>query len=530
MAKYFLDDQVFDNHSDYAKAVRAKNKQLKEEQTKKIQEDLEKNINALKSQNLDEQKKATQALSNPEVHKTPKVEDVTKQQGSRSGLKGAVDEKVTAVKGEVEQTTTYKQGKTIKEWNDKNKDLNRKRDAIKNTDVLNDDEKKAQLKKIREAKLKATKESAKEGLNNMKVVQRFKSRIEKIKNAIKAHLPFIKWVAIIMAVVTLLWNIGLYIHSVVAVAGQSPHYYCELEADRGMQNSAFYKQYCEGGSLNLEELNGHYMIQDGSGPCTACATMNLYMRYFTANGVNIFDYLWDENGHAKYTTFPENNKNANNWYELISRAQNQVYNQGDNTDGGNTGNRRNMSASNSWYQFALAKGGCGMTDAWGNIPNWGFWYSEDIFADGTYENRKTDSGNAEYTYDIDGYGCLGPGVWARWYANVYANDGMQITIDGVTATMVVKFDHPSVDQLISLLNTHPSGVAFCTMGHGMLFTKYEDGVFYMVDSGRGRAGGFEGPATSGNFCIYASQYSQLINTSDWNGYWYIEEDVSTPTS
>ena len=54
MAKYFLDDQVFDNHSDYAKAVRAKNKQLKEEQTKKIQEDLEKNINALKSQDLDE--------------------------------------------------------------------------------------------------------------------------------------------------------------------------------------------------------------------------------------------------------------------------------------------------------------------------------------------------------------------------------------------------------------------------------------------------------------------------------------------
>ena len=42
MAKYFLDDQVFDNHSDYAKAVRAKNKQLKEEQTKKIQEDLRK--------------------------------------------------------------------------------------------------------------------------------------------------------------------------------------------------------------------------------------------------------------------------------------------------------------------------------------------------------------------------------------------------------------------------------------------------------------------------------------------------------
>ena len=41
MAKYFLDDQVFDNHSDYAKAVRAKNKQLKEEQTKKIQEDFQ---------------------------------------------------------------------------------------------------------------------------------------------------------------------------------------------------------------------------------------------------------------------------------------------------------------------------------------------------------------------------------------------------------------------------------------------------------------------------------------------------------
>ena len=136
MAKYFLDDQVFDNHSDYAKAVRAKNKQLKEEQTKKIQEDLEKNINALKSQDLDEQEKAMKALSNPEVHKTPKVEDVTKQQGSRSGLKGAVDEKVTAVKGEVEKTTTYKQGKTIKEWSDQNKDLNRKRDAIKNTDVL----------------------------------------------------------------------------------------------------------------------------------------------------------------------------------------------------------------------------------------------------------------------------------------------------------------------------------------------------------------------------------------------------------
>ena len=525
MAKYFLDDQVFDNHSDYAKAVRAKNKQLKEEKAKSVQEALDKNIQALKSADEEERKTAQKALQKQWDWKPDKVEDVSKAQASHSGLKGTVDRKVNEVKGQVQETTTYKQGKTVKEWSDRNKDLNRKRDAIKNTDVLNDDEKKAQLQKIRAAKLKATKDSAKQGLNNMKVVQRFKARIEKIKNWIKAHLPVIKWVAIIMAVLTLLWNIGLYIHSVVAVAGQSPHYYCELEADRGMQNSAFYKQYCEGGGLSLEELNGHYMIQDGSGPCTACATMNLYMRYFTANGVNIFDYLWDENGHATYTSFPENNKNANNWYELISRAQNQTYNQGDND-----GNRRNMSASNSWYQFAITKGGCGMTDGWGNIPNWGFWYSEDIFSDGTYENRKTDSGNAEYTYDIDGYGCLGPGVWARWYANVYANDGMQITIDGVTATMVVKFDHPSVDQLISLLSTHPSGICFCTMGHGMLFTRYVDGTFYMVDSGKGRAGGFEGPATSSNFCIFASQYSQLIDTSQWNGYWYIEEDVSTPTS
>ena len=535
MARYYLDDQVFDSHSDYVKAVREKEKQLRAKKTKEIEAEYQKQVEALKSANKNEQLKAQEIIAS-KANTAPIQEKLnTDNNPTQGGLKGQISQKIETKKAEIEDTTTYKQGKTIKEWNNGRKDLNRRRDAINNTDVLNDAEKKEQLKKIREAKKTLTKQKAKEGLNNMKIVQRIQSRVKAIKEKIKALLPILKWVLLIVAVVTFLWNAFLFFKGVFSIVGQTPHYYCELEATRGMKNSPLYKQYCQTGGLNLEELNGHYIIQDGSGPCTSCATLNLYMRYFTANGVNFFDYLWDDNGELASGSFPENSQSAQDWYHYISCVTTSYYDTGDNTSGGSTGNRRHMSETGSWYQFATSHySRTKMTSTWGNIPNWGYYYSEDVYDMGTSGYGASRFFNTEWVYDVFGYGCLGPGKWARWYVNC-GSYTRSITIDGVTATLVVKSGAPSSQQeLISLLQTHPSGVGFVLsngdMAHGMLWTKYEDGTFYIVDSGLGRWGGFEGPADNSSFCIASQYYQSMINMQDWNGYWYIEEDVNTPTS
>ena len=515
MAKYYLDDQEFNSHSEYAKALKEKNKELKQRERQKIQADLDKQLKALDGMSAKEIKKSKVEMK--EMRKSPELRSVDM---SSSGLKHSFREKQDELKYKVENSTTYKQANTVKEWKNRNNAIRDQKQRIKDTDDLGAKEKKAQLKKISQLKRQSNAKAVKEGLNNMKVVQKFKARMKRLVESIKAALPWLKWILIISLVVTLLWNGFLFFKGIVAAVGGTPHFYCELEADRKTQKSAFYQQYCDFHTgLDLAELNGHYIIQDGSGPCTACATLNLLMRYYTANGVNFFDYLWDEDGHNVYTEFPSNSANKNQWYYYISNAYSTTYSKGSNRDA-NAG----LDGPGSWHSFAASHGNL-LAGGWDNIPNWGFYFSEDIYEIGSWTGRWTD-GN--WTYDVDGYGSLGGGVWGKWYANTYATNGKNITIDGVTATFVFKSGTPTQNELISLLQTHPSGVAFVYSGHGMLLTKYEDGVFWMVDSGKYRSGGYEGPANNSNFCI--KDYSHIANPSGWNGYWYIEEDTGTPTS
>lgn len=534
MAKYYLDNKEFDTYAEYAKAVKAKNKQIQEQRRKILEEDARQQVAGVTAQqNGKQQGGPTPSSAQPNTDNTvagafkqdtPDYIKSSSQQPQKSGLKQSFDDRLANAQSKVENSTTYKQGQTIKKWNDQNKAYNKEKNNILGDTSLGDADKAAKLKKLKELKKDNNKKSLKEGLNNMKFVQNIQKQIEALKAQISAIISNIEVIAIVLAVIIVVYNVAMVAIGVFACYGDSPHFWCNLEASRKEQQSAFYQQYCTyHGGLELTELNGHYIIQDGSGPCTACCTMNLLLRYFAANGVNMYDYLWDENGNAVYTEFPDNSINADDWYHYLSTAYGSIYIQSDNSS-----NSRHAGETGSWIEFARSHGDL-LAGGWENIPNWGFYYSEDIWDLGTTAYDAGIQFQPSWTWDIDGYGSLGPGVWARWYVNTGATNGKSITLDGVTATFVFVSGTPSSqNELIALLQSHPSGVAFCAQGHGMLLTRYEDGIFYMVDSGLGRAGGWEGPCTDPAFCCKDS--TTIINPSNWNGYWYIEEDTATAVS
>ena len=42
-----------------------------------------------------------------------------------------------------------------------------------------------------------------------------------------------------------------------------------------------YKQYCENETsfMKFSDIDGHYVVQDGAGPCCSCAMLNMLISY-----------------------------------------------------------------------------------------------------------------------------------------------------------------------------------------------------------------------------------------------------------
>lgn len=74
---------------------------------------------------------------------------------------------------------------------------------------------------------------------------------------ISKNIVVIKWVAIILAIVFILANVGIFLYGVYEAKGSSPHYYCDLSAPKEIKDTKLYKQYCgKGSALTEVDENG----------------------------------------------------------------------------------------------------------------------------------------------------------------------------------------------------------------------------------------------------------------------------------
>lgn len=85
--------------------------------------------------------------------------------------------------------------------------------------------------------------------SNTNAGQKFLEILEKIGKVLKVIKANAKLIAIVSAIVTLVWNLTIFGISLAQAIGTSPHYYCDLDPDDGTKQLAVYKQYCTSGSL-----------------------------------------------------------------------------------------------------------------------------------------------------------------------------------------------------------------------------------------------------------------------------------------
>lgn len=94
-------------------------------------------------------------------------------------------------------------------------------------------------------------DQAKNGVVNK--VQQFKNAIKKIKRIAQVIQAAAKPIAITTAVVTLVGSATLWITSVVAAVGTSPHFYCDKKPDKSVKQTKLYQQYCGNGDTDFGE-------------------------------------------------------------------------------------------------------------------------------------------------------------------------------------------------------------------------------------------------------------------------------------
>lgn len=293
--------------------------------------------------------------------------------------------------------------------------------------------------------------------------------------------------------------------------GSTPHYYCEYDADKSLQQTAVFKQYCgkgSGSSMDFEHLNGHYIVQDGSGPCTSVSTLNMFLRYFAENGVNLYDYLWQDDGQY----LPEGTVVENNFTQQSTLRR--IIN-GGSMEATSTDNVAKDPSQRPYGSIAFAAAhGKGNY----NMANWGYFKSEDIFEDGSFESN-TNNENWVWDLSMDNFG-----LGTCWYAEYATNNAdYEITIQGVTLH-TKREDYVSPDRLkelfkspnvcdinagIQLLYNRPDG-----SGHGILITGYDEttNTWTIVDSALGTEAGYEGPMDgSGHFVYQESEVSAMLN-------------------
>lgn len=353
---------------------------------------------------------------------------------------------------------------------------------------------------------------AKAGLVANKASQKFKGYeiYKKLKELILKVQQIASWIAahayplaIISAILVVGTTATIFIISVAQSVSPTPHYYCDTEADSSLKKTAVYQQYCANGNdFALENLNGHYITQDGPGPCTDSSMANMFMRYFTVKGLNFFDYLWDDTG--MYTTDGQTLVQSNiSTPVTLRKAIN-----GNNAATTNTTKYKcDQSLPNGAKAFAQAHG----ISYW-TMANWCYLRDESLDLaqyEQTSDYYVSNADSEKWVFDLSIPNAGSYSTWAiAWppytltigdeVAMVTRNDSSTLTGD----TIKDLFNDPNVATEAGIC-MYFSYDGNSSGDHMVLLTKYDedDGYWYIIDPAKGLFGGYEGPMDgSGNFC------------------------------
>ena len=348
-----------------------------------------------------------------------------------------------------------------------------------------------------------------------------------------------KLIMVISFLVTVFGFLTLYIISITQAVGASPHFYCEIDPDDYMKDTAFYQQYCQESNktFNLNSINGHYIVQDGQGPAYCCAMHNLIARFICLQGGSYYDTLWNEQG-----IYPISN-NSKCSFEKYHNIREFLIK-------GSTDTMETTSESDSPHgskAFAALNGKADYTGAnWGYVRDANIDFSTSFV--GVYEDM---SNSSKWVWDLT------LPTNATWELQVNNGDKFSFaSLDHGGWTMYtgkltqVAGHWGSGDELRKLLEEHPDGVVVyrrygenedgTPKTHAIVVTGYDEnypcmdgskGSFLCVDSGLGMAGGFEGPIDNPLFCLNTIWTNEMLENPKSEDniycYWYI--DALTPT-
>lgn len=447
---------------------------------------------------------------------------------------------------------------------EKSKGLKSGGDFDKKAGAVNEKAKKGGAASIAEDAKKAVKDPKAAVLDNMAkrggkagaAAKKMKDTVEKIKmirriiNVVQKVVQFIiKWakpIAIVAAVVILVFNLVVFSLGVAQSVAPSPHYYCDFEANRAIKNSEVYKQYCTRRELiwGVDNINGHYIVQDGVGPASSCAMANMLLRFYTIDTTdlwfgetNVYEYLWQSDGqYNNKGNSLGNSTTANNSLRNILNDYNIV-----------TPNKEDSTATmpNGSREFANLNGKTNY-----DMSNWGYLRDDTIDVkdyqqtSSLYEDNKE---NKKWVWDLS-FDNEAPGsVWgfkdgASWEKSFRMNTTkfnveQMVPPSGSDAYQILN------KRLIDVLNGSKkkdswsqyykgsSGVmveyekidnsAGKSITHTILITKREvngsNVTWYGVDSSLGTSGGWEGPLDgSGNFVADDTAIASLLSGLDSN--------------
>lgn len=345
---------------------------------------------------------------------------------------------------------------------------------------------------------------------NTETAKNIKKMIDKIRLVASKVASLAEPLGAATLVISALYFIIFFGISVFQSVTPTPHYYCEVDAGPSLKKTAVWRQYCDDGTgFDLENLNGHYIVQDGSGPCTDCSMANLFMRYFTMQELNFFDYLWKEDGQ-----YGMEGQTLSSSVVATPVTVRQAVNGGSSAATDTTCGSAKYGTAN----FGAAHGHPITMANWGYLRDesldlakyeetsayyFNNWDNDNWVWDLSLPDRSNGTTwNASWTQtlEIDGYTCITKHIESSDLTGEFIKDLLKGKGDAVPDAGVVLYYAYSVDG---------------NSKHAILLTDYDENTGYWrcVDPAKGVNGGYEGPMdNSKHFAIHDQQINLLLNS------------------
>lgn len=367
--------------------------------------------------------------------------------------------------------------------------------------------------------------------------QKLKKIIESVQKTVKFITVF-KWpIIIISGLIAFGVPIVITIISLAQNLTPSPHYYCDIDASGAVKNSTVYKQYCTQTNTDwgVENINGHYIIQDGSGPAASCAMANMLLRFYSIESndlqfgyTNVYSYLWQSDGQytSKGNSLGEGTTATKSIRNILNNYNSSTINNEEN----------NSSMENGCREFASLHGKSGYT-----MSNWGYLRDESIDIKSyqqTSDFYEDQTSNNNWVWDLS-FNNKAPGsVWSldNWNISIKmnvinfnveqmacpnGNEGYKILKNRIKSVLNPTYgswyEYYKGSAGVMLQYTKSGGSN--NIKHTILLTKYTKDssghiTWYGVDSSLGTSGGWEGPLDgTGRFVVDDIAITKLLSSN-----------------